>query len=123
MAHYAFIDPATMLVAEVIVGVDETETVGAISGTEGWEAFYETQRPGLICRRTSYHGSIRRNYAGIGYTWDEDRDAFIPPQPFPSWTLDETTCSWQPPFPPPATGGPWEWDETDQSWTGPEEPA
>ena len=99
MAHYAFIDPASMLVVEVIVGVDETETVDDITGTEGWEAFYETQRPGLICRRTSYHGNIRRHYAGIGYTWDEARDAFIPPQPFPSWTLDETTCRWEPPFP------------------------
>ena len=115
MAHYAFID-SNNIVVEVIVGIDETETVNGITGTAGWEQFYETQRPNLICRRTSYHGNIRKNYAGLGYTYDEQRDAFIPPQPFPSWTLNEQTCLWDPPVPYPDDGGMYEWDEDTQSW-------
>lgn len=115
MAHYAFIDNDG-LVVEVITGVDETETVNDITGTEGWEQFYATQRPGLTCRRTSYNGRFRKNYAGIGYTYDADRDAFIPPQPYPSWLLDEATCLWQPPVPYPTDGGIYTWDETTQTW-------
>jgi len=66
--------------------------------------------------QTSYNGRIRKNYAGIGYLYDELRDAFIPPQPYPSWTLDETTCLWQPPVPYPTGDGMWTWNETTQQW-------
>lgn len=93
MAHYAFIDNDG-LVVEVITGVDETETVNGITGTEGWEQFYETQRPGLTCKRTSYNDRIRYNYAGIGYTYDAMNDAFIPPRPSPDCVLDTTTFRW-----------------------------
>jgi hypothetical protein len=113
MAHYAFINNDGMVV-EVITGVDETETVNGITGTEGWEAFYATQRPGLTCRRTSYHGNIRANYAGIGYLYDADLDVFIPPQPFPSWTLNDL-WQWEPPVPYPSEGEHM-WDETTQTW-------
>jgi len=112
MAHYAFIDDDG-LVVEVITGVDENETVNGITGTEGWEAFYATQRPGLQCRRTSYHGNIRGRYAGIGYRYDEDLDMFVAPQPYPSWTLDDSG-DWQPPVPMPE--GMWMWNETEQQW-------
>jgi hypothetical protein len=115
MAHYAFINQHNVVV-EVITGVDETETVNAITGTDGWEQFYATQRPGFVCRRTSYHGNIRKNFAGIGYTWDEQRDAFIPPQPFPSWTLNETTCLWDSPVPYPTDGNLYIWNEDTQQW-------
>ena len=60
--------------------------------------------------------ALRKNYAGIGYTYDEQRDAFIPPQPFPSWLLDEDTCLWSPPVPYPADGGIYEWDEDAGTW-------
>jgi hypothetical protein len=113
MAHYAFINNDG-LVVEVITGVDETETVNGITGTEGWEHFYATQRPGLTCKRTSYHGNIRANYAGIGYTYDETNDVFYAPQPFPSWTLD-TNWRWQPPVPYPGDGQ-YVWNETTTSW-------
>jgi hypothetical protein len=114
MAHYAFINDKG-LVVEVITGVDENETVNGITGTEGWEQFYATQRPGLTCRRTSYHGNIRAHYAGIGYTYDDQADVFCPPQPYPSWTLDEQ-WNWQPPTPYPDDGGMYTWDENTQTW-------
>ena len=62
---------------------------------------------------------LRKNYAGIGYTYDEDRDAFIPPQPYPSWTLNETTCGWKPPTPIPAdafSGKKYSWNESTKNW-------
>lgn len=66
--------------------------------------------------QTSYNGTFRKNYAGIGYTFNADRDAFIPPQPYPSWLLNETTCLWQPPVPYPTGDGMWSWDEDTQTW-------
>lgn len=60
--------------------------------------------------------ALRKNYAGIGFTYDPDRDAFIPPKPFPSWVLDEDTCLWTAPVPMPETEGEWSWDEDSLSW-------
>ena len=65
---------------------------------------------------TRKDGSIRKNYAGIGHTYDETRDAFIPPQPYPSWTLNEDTCLWEPPIAYPDDGNMYQWNETDQQW-------
>ena len=97
MAHYAFLDENN-IVTQVITGRNEDE---AINGITDWEAYYGAQR-GQVCKRTSYNGNIRKNYAGIGFTYDANRDAFIPPQPYPSWILDEDTCQWQAPIPYPA---------------------
>jgi hypothetical protein len=66
--------------------------------------------------------AVRKNFAGIGYTYDAAKDAFIPPQPFPSWTLDEFSCLWVPPVPRP-DGGDYVWDEQNLSWFIPEQPA
>jgi hypothetical protein len=88
MAHYAFLDEDN-IVTEVIVGIDETETIEGLS-TETW---YGTFR-GQTCKRTSYNNSIRKNYAGIGYTYDATRDAFIAPKCHNEATLDEATCRW-----------------------------
>ena len=66
-------------------------------------------------RQTSYHGSFRKAYAGIGWRYDSAADVFIAPQPFPSWTLD-ANHDWQPPTPMPAEGGPWTWDEDALAW-------
>lgn len=60
--------------------------------------------------------ALRKNYAGLGYTYDEQRDAFIPPQPFPSWILDEETCWWNAPVPYPTDGGEYSWDEASGTW-------
>jgi hypothetical protein len=66
--------------------------------------------------QTSYTGSIRKNFAGIGFTYDKDRDAFIPPQPYASWVLNEETCNWEAPVPYPADSNEYKWNEETQSW-------
>ena len=65
--------------------------------------------------------ALRKNYAGIGYSYDAQRDAFIPPQPFPSWVLNETTCLWDAPVPYPADGGRYTWSEDDMAWVAVQE--
>lgn len=66
--------------------------------------------------QSSYNGNFRKNHAGKGHSYDETRDAFIPPQPFDSWTLNETTCLWEPPTAYPDDGGNYVWDEASTSW-------
>lgn len=119
MAHYAFINDQNIVV-EVITGKDE--------GTQGidWEQHYAQYRSGMRCKRTSYNtvagehrgGGVpfRKNYAGIGYSYDETRDAFVPPQPYPSWILDENTCIWNAPVPHPVDGKLYAWDENTVNW-------
>jgi len=109
MAHYAFLDE-NFVVVEVIAGVDETELIDGLD-TETWYANYR----GKPCKRTSYHGNIRKQYAGIGYTFDETNDVFIVPQPYPSWTLD-SNFDWEAPEPYPTDGELYYWDETTLSW-------
>ena len=108
MAHYAFLDENN-IVTEVIVGKDETDL------SQDWEQFYGEIRS-QVCKRTSYNARIRKNYAGIGYIYDSTRDAFISPQPFPSWTLVEETCQWLAPVPLPADDKKYRWDESTLSW-------
>lgn len=113
MAHYAFLDKNNT-VTEVIVGIDE-----GVDGID-WEEHYGNFR-GQVCKRTSYNttggqhnsGGIpyRKNYAGVGYTYDEQRDAFIPPKPFNSWLLNEETCLWESPIPYPIDEKVYIWDE------------
>ncbi len=110
MAHYAFLN-ADGVVTEVITGIDETDLIEGLLP----EIWYGNFR-GQVCKRTSYNHNMRKNYAGIGFTYDTGRDAFIAPQPFASWTLDEATCRWQAPVPMPSEGGPWTWDEETLSW-------
>lgn len=110
MAHYAFLDENN-IVTEVIVGIDETELIEGLS-PEQWYGNFRGQR----CIRTSYNGNIRKNYAGIGYTYDEQRDAFIPPKPYDSWLLYEETCQWQAPVPYPTDGLMYMWDEAKVDW-------
>ena len=110
MAHYAFLDENNIVV-EVIVGIDETETIEGVDP----ETWYGNFR-GLVCKRTSYNGNIRKNFAGVGYSYDNARDAFIAPSPFPSWLLDEETCQWQAPVPYPADGRTYYWQEDVVDW-------
>jgi hypothetical protein len=89
MAHYAFLDENNV-VTEVIVGKDETELIDGLD-PETWYGNFRGQK----CVRTSYNGNTRKNYAGIGFTYDSTRDAFIPPKPSEgNWSLDEQTCRW-----------------------------
>jgi hypothetical protein len=118
MAHYAFLDQNN-IVTEVIVGKNEGE-----DGID-WEQHYGEFR-GQVCKRTSYntaagvHSSggtpYRKNYAGIGYTYNAVRDAFIPPKPFASWALNEQSCQWEPPVPMPTDGERYSWNESTQAW-------
>ena len=133
MAHYALLN-ADNEVISVITGVDEwstqTDTDGTLVGgtSTAWETFYASQpwHGAVSCKRTSYNTSsgvnsgggtpYRFNYAGVGYTYDTVRNAFIAPKPYPSWVLDEATCSWTAPVAMPSAGGPWAWDEDTESW-------
>lgn len=117
MAHYAFLD-GNNIVTEVIVGKNEGE-----DGID-WEQWYGDFR-GQVCKRTSYNtrGNVhnnggtpyRKNYAGIGYTYRSDIDAFVPPQPYPSWTLDANVV-WQPLVARPTDGKMYSWNEEAQTW-------
>lgn len=123
MGHYAFLDPNN-IVTEVITGKDEHE-LGPDGEARDWEVWYGEFR-GQACKRTSYNTKggqhtnggtpYRKNYAGIGYTYDEARDAFIPPKPFTSWVLNEQTCLWDAPVPYPQDGKMYQWSEDDQLW-------
>ena len=127
MEHYAFLNNESVVV-EVIPGRGANETVGGVSD---WEAYYGNFR-GQVCVRTSYNTrggvhytdgepsadqtqAFRFNYAGIGFIYDADRDAFIPPTPYPSWVLDEATCLWVAPIAYPAEGM-HTWDEQAGDW-------
>ena len=113
MAHYAFLG-ANNVVTEVITGINETELIEGLLP----ETWYGNFR-GQVCKRTSYNNNIRKNYAGIGYTYDTARDAFIAPKPFASWMLNEATCRWEAPMPMPSEGM-WMWDEETVSWILPQ---
>jgi len=108
MAHYAFLDDNNF-VTEVITGVDENELIEGKSPEE-WYGEFRGQK----CVRTSYNGKIRKNYAGIGFYYDEELDAFIPQQPFPSWIFDVELCRYLPPKPKPE--GYSYWDEEKGNW-------
>ena len=110
MAHYAFLD-GNNFVTHVIVGRNEDEVVDGISD---WESYYG-QMCGQKCVRTSYNNRIRKQYAGIGFTYDADADIFVAPQPFNSWSLDENH-DWQPPTPMPTDGKKYAWDEDELAW-------
>ena len=116
MAHFAEIDENNV-VLRVIVGVDEPLDGEAIyhkmTGTTWKKTSYNT----VAGQHTLGGTPFRKNYAGIGYTYDPDRDAFIPPQPFPSWTLDEQTCQWISPVPFPNDEKQYFWDEQTCQWT------
>lgn len=88
MAHYAYLNDDNIVVA-VTVGKDETELIDGLDT----ETYYAQGTPYRV-KRTSYNGNIRKNYAGIGYTYDETRDAFIPPKCHDEATLNESTCRW-----------------------------
>jgi len=111
MAHYAFLDENN-IVTEVIPGRNEDEVIDGISD---WEQWYGDFR-GQVCKRTSYNNNYRKNYAGIGYFFDEARDAFITPKPYDSWILDEETCQWQAPVAYPTDDLMYSWDEETQNW-------
>jgi hypothetical protein len=109
MAHYAFLDENN-IVTEVIVGKDETELIDGLT-PEVWYGNFRNQ----TCVRTSYNNNIRKQYAGIGYSYDPVSDVFITPKPYPSWVVNESH-DWVSPVPMPTEDGRWMWNEENQEW-------
>ncbi len=109
MAHFAKIENS--IVTQVIVA-DTEEWCESVLGGEWLQTSHNTQGG----KHTLGGEPFRKNYAGIGYTYDSTRDAFIPPQPFPSWILNEETCLWDSPIPYPNDGGFYEWNEEKVEW-------
>lgn len=135
MAHYAQLD-SDNIVVNVFVGRDEDDLP---DGIDDWETYYAPD--GYTVKRTSYNTyggvhyasdledripsedqskALRKNYAGIGFTYDESLDAFIPPNHYASWVLDEDTCLWVAPVDYPSDGLVYVWDEETLAWVSPE---
>ena len=113
MAHFAQLDENNIVTQVIVVANAELMDNGAESETKGIK-FCQSLFGG-IWKQTSFNGSIRKNYAGIGYTYDAERDAFIAPQPFASWVLNDA-CRWEAPISMPTDGNVYGWDENSQSW-------
>jgi hypothetical protein len=117
MAHFAQLDENSIVLQVIVVNnatIDnlpfpESELIGVafcqslLGSTTNW-------------KQTSYNASFRKNYAGVGFTYDSVLDAFIAPQPYPSWMLNDSTCQWEAPVPYPNDGGNYVWDEATLSW-------
>ena len=115
MAHFAQLNEEN-LVTQVIVVANQDTTDDTGTENEAVGAAFCANLLGGTWKQTSYNANIRKNYAGIGYKYDETLDAFIPPQPYPSWTLDETVCQWKAPVDYPTDGGRYTWNEETLTW-------
>ena len=117
MAHFAKLDKDNVVIDVIVVNnIEMLAADGSESEVMGvaflirWSGGYSNWK------QTSYNAKIRKNYAGVGYKYNAQRDAFIPPKPFPSWTLNEQTCLWDAPTPMPTDGQRYQWDEPTISW-------
>jgi hypothetical protein len=108
MAHFAEINNENIVVRVLVTDNNDP------NGDEGYQWLVKSL--GGIWIQTSYNGNIRKNYAGVGFTYDSERDAFIPPKPFPSWQLIEETCQWEAPVPYPTDGFSYFWNESEVAW-------
>ena len=111
MAHFAKLGVGNIIETVEVVSNEIATTEQA--GSDFLNKLYNTRD---VWKQTSYNGNIRKNYAGIGYTYDQTRDAFIAPKPFNSWILNETTCRWEAPVAKPDDGKRYTWNETNQTW-------
>jgi hypothetical protein len=107
MAHFAKLGIGNIILTVEVVSNDIATTEQ--EGVDFLNNLYNTRD---VWKQTSYNGNIRKNFAGIGYSYDQARDAFIPPKPFASWTLNEDTCQWEAPIAYPTDGKIYEWNET-----------
>ena len=114
MAHFAELDSNNVVLRVVVVANKDTSDASGVEKESIGEAFCERLFGGNWVQ-TSYNGNFRKRYAGIGYKYDAGRDAFITPQPYPSWTLD-LNAEWQAPVPMPTDGKMYSWDEATQAW-------
>jgi len=111
MAHFAKLGVGNIIERVEVVSNDIATTEQA--GVDFLNNLYNTRD---VWKQTSYNGNIRKNYAGVGFKYDQTRDAFIPPKPYNSWTLNETTCRWEAPVAYPADDKNYIWNEETTSW-------
>jgi hypothetical protein len=111
MAHFAKLGTGNIILTVEVVSNDIATTEQA--GIDFLNNLYNTRD---VWKQTSYNNNIRKNFAGVGYSYDQARDAFIAPQPFSSWTLDEDTCLWEAPVAYPTDGKDYKWNEDTTSW-------
>jgi len=114
MAHFAELDANNVVLRVIVVSNSDTADASGVEKEHIGAAFCERLLGGTW-KQTSYNGNIRKRYAGIGYTYDTGRDAFITPQPYPSWALDDN-ADWQAPVPMPTDGKMYSWNEETLSW-------
>ncbi len=115
MAHFAEIGLNNIVQQVIVVHNNELLDDNGVEQESKGQEFCRNLLGGTWIQ-TSYNGSFRKNFAGNGFTYDSDRDAFIAPKPYNSWTLNETTCQWQPPTPMPDDGQTYYWDEETTAW-------
>lgn len=116
MAHFAEINADGFVQRVVVVANAELLDANGVESEQKGVAFLQSLYGSSTWVQTSYNGNRRKNYAGVGFSYDAARDAFVPPQPFPSWLLEEATCRWMAPVPMPTDGNQYTWDETQQAW-------
>ena len=115
MAHFAQLDENNVVTQVIVVANSDTADASGVEKEHIGAAFCERLFGGTW-KQTSYNGNKRKNYAGIGFTYREDIDAFVPPQPYASWLLNQTTAQWEAPVAMPNDGGMYSWDEDNQAW-------
>ena len=115
MAHFAELNQNNEVLRVVVVDNRDTSDASGVEREHIGQAHLEKILGG-VWRQTSYNATMRKNYAGVGYTYDSQRDAFVPPKPFNSWILNETTCQWQAPVTMPQDGKMYAWNEQTTSW-------
>ena len=116
MAYFAKLDTDNNVLEVISVNNNDLLQDGVESEAKGIQFLVNLFGENANWKQTSYNNRIRKNYAGIGYKYDAQRDAFIAPQPFPSWTLNEETCIWVPPVAYPKDGQLYNWDESVTNW-------
>lgn len=116
MAHFAQLDDNNIVSQVIVINDNDCQINGFQSEDVGIAFCKSLFGENTKWVQTSYNGKIRKNYAGIGFTYDKQRDAFVPPQPFLSWSLNEETCHWIAPIEYPNDGNIYDWDEQSQSW-------
>lgn len=114
MAHFAELDENNVVKQVIVIHNNELLDNGIESEAKGIQLCQSLFGGNWV--QTSYNGNIRKNYAGIGYSYDSVRDAFIPPKPYESWVLNEDTCQWDAPTPYPSDGQMYRWNEELQQW-------
>jgi hypothetical protein len=114
MAHFAALDANNVVTQVIVVANKDTADANGVEKEYIGAAFCEKLFGGTW-KQTSYNGTIRKNYAGIGYSYNADIDAFVPPKPYASWILNNDTAQWEAPVPMPE-GGTYSWDEDTGSW-------